>query len=181
MQAACGSTYARKIKGGTQLSKASTNTTLPNRTPTSKDAIGRDCEKPDAEAHSTQRRSPLQRMQRCLDKLGIPLTVAWTPNSNSAKHGEIESGFLIIYDKTETEAWATLEHEVYEWKLREVTCVYRTVINSLIESVEKLTYSRKEAFLESLPHVSEVIRKEKQRPDRSPRIPYASSQRKIKH
>jgi hypothetical protein len=107
-------------------------------------------------------------MQRCLDLLGVPLRVAWMPNGNSAKRGEIESGCLIVYDEAVADAWETLEHEVYEWKLREVTHIYRTVINSLIESVEKLTYRNKEAFIESLPRVSEVVRKEKSRPQPPP-------------
>ena len=115
---------------------------------------------------SPQRLSLLQRrMQSCLDRLGIPLRVAWLPDSNSAKHGEIRSGCLVIYDQTEEDAWKTLEHEVYEWKFSEVTCIYRTVINSLLDSVEKLTYRNKEAFIESLPRVSEVIGKEKRQPD----------------
>jgi len=162
------------------LSNISSNGSLRNGALANTDDQYRDRAIPATDLPSTQRHLPLQRMQRCLDQLGIPLRVAWTPNSDSAKHGKIESGCLIIYDETETDAWATLEHEVYEWKLAEVTSDYRTVINSLIESIEKLIYRRKEAFLESIPHVSEVIRKEKHRPDRSSHIPGAEPKPKIK-
>lgn len=84
-------------------------------------------------------------------------------NSDSAKHGEILSGCLLIYDENELDAWATFEHEVYECKFKEVTYAYRTVINGMIDAVEKIAYERKEKFLEFLPRISEVIREEQAR------------------
>ena len=108
------------------------------------------------------RRADLEaRMQNCLDRLGVPLKVLWIPKTNSEKHGEISSNCLFIYDGDEREAWLTFEHEVYEFKFKEVTYAYRTLVNSLIETVEKLTYERKEKFLEFLPRVAEMITKEK--------------------
>ena len=101
------------------------------------------------------------RMQKCLDQLGIPLKVMWIPKDDSTKHGEISSNCLLIYDRDECEAWLTFEHEVYEFKLKEVTFPYRTLINNLIETIEKLSYERKEKFLEFLPKISETISKEK--------------------
>lgn len=68
---------------------------------------------------------------------------------------------LFICDKDEREAWLTFEHEVYEYKFKEVTYAYRTLINSLIEAFEKQTYERKEKFLEFLPRISQVVREEK--------------------
>jgi hypothetical protein len=104
------------------------------------------------------RRADLEsRMQRCLDRLGTPLKVTWIPKANSGKHGEISSNCLFIYDKEESEAWLTFEHEVYEFKFKEVTYAYRMLVNSLIEAVEKLVYERKEEFLEFLPQISRVI------------------------
>ncbi|MCJ7762750.1 hypothetical protein MUP38_04760 [Candidatus Bathyarchaeota archaeon] len=78
-------------------------------------------------------------------------------STNSEKHGEINSNCLFIYDRDECEAWLTFEHEVYEFKFKEVTYPYRTLVNSLIEAVEKLTYGRKEKFLEFLPQISKVV------------------------
>ena len=101
------------------------------------------------------------RMQNCLDQLGVPLKVLWIPKANGAKHGEISSNCLLIYDGNESEAWLTFEHEVYEFKFKEVTYAYRTLVNSLIEAVEKLVYERKERFLEFLPKISDAISKEK--------------------
>ncbi len=105
----------------------------------------------------------LERMQSCLDNLSIPLTVVWVPNKNTGKHGEINlnSKTLLIFDEQEKEAWLTFEHEVYEYKFREVTAAYRTLIISLIESVEKLVYQRKEQFLEFIPKVIKVVRKKR--------------------
>lgn len=100
-------------------------------------------------------------MQRCLDRLGAPLKVVWIPKANGDKHGEINSNCLFIYDRDEREAWSTFEHEIYEYKFKEVTYAYRMLANSLIEAVEKLAYERKEKFLEFLPRISHVIRQEK--------------------
>lgn len=97
------------------------------------------------------------RMQSCLDRLGIPLKVLWIPKTRSLNHGEIRSNCILIYDRDEHEAWLTFEHEVYEFKFKEVTYAYRTLVNGLIEAVEKLVYERKEKFLEFLPQISKVI------------------------
>jgi hypothetical protein len=104
----------------------------------------------------------VEQMQSCLDKLGIPLTVVWVPGRTATKHGSIDlsSKTLLIFDETEKEAWLTFEHELYEYKFREVTAAYRTLINSLIESVEKIVYERKETFLEFIPKFRKIIKKE---------------------
>jgi len=103
----------------------------------------------------------LLKMQSCLDRLGVSLQVSWTPKTNISKHGEIISNCLFIYDQEESEAWLTFQHELYEYKFKEVTFAYRTLINSLIEVFEKLAYERKEKFLEFLPQISRVIVEEK--------------------
>lgn len=90
-------------------------------------------------------------MQQALDKLGIPLTVVLIPDPNQDKHGEIKASTLFIYDKDQNEAWSTLNHETFEFKFKQVTFVYRTIINSLIEALEKVAYARKEEFLEFMP------------------------------
>ena len=100
-------------------------------------------------------------MQNCLERLGIPLKVMWIPKGDSKKHGEISSNCLLIYDQDESEAWLTFEHEVYEFKFSEVTYIYRTLVNRLIEGFEKMAYERKEKFLELLPKIAEIISKEK--------------------
>jgi len=100
-------------------------------------------------------------MQQALDKLGIPLTVVLIPDPNRDKHGEIKASTLFVYDKDQTEAWSTLTHEIFEFKLKQVTFVYRTIINSLIEALEKVAYTRKEQFLEFLPKLSKTIEEAK--------------------
>lgn len=92
---------------------------------------------------------------------GVPLKVTWTPRPDSSKHGEVASNCLFIYDQNEEEAWATFQHELYEFKFKEVSYAYRTLVNSLIEGFEKLAYERKEKFIEFLPKIADVIKDEK--------------------
>jgi hypothetical protein len=101
-------------------------------------------------------------MQRCLDTLCLPLKVAWTPNRNHEKHGLIEesSRTIFLFDKGESEAWATFTHEILEWKLKETLRPYRETINGLIEIIEKICYKRKEEFLEVVPSIFKVIEEE---------------------
>ena len=105
------------------------------------------------------------KMQTCLDRLAIPLAVAWIPKANSSVHGEIKEHALFIYDDSEDEAWATLEHEIYEFRLKDVTATYRQLVNSLIEGVERLTYERKEKFLEFLPQIHDTVSQYRKRRD----------------
>ena len=100
-------------------------------------------------------------MQKCLDRLAIPLKVVWAPKPDAAKHGEILSGCLLIYDEEEADAWETFAHELVEYKLKEVTQVYRTLVNQLIDGYEKLAYQQKERFIEALPNIMETIQTER--------------------
>jgi len=96
-------------------------------------------------------REPAKRMQNCLNRLGIDLTVCWRPEPNKSVHGEIKHGVLLLYDEDEQDAWKTFMHEVLEFRFQQVTQPYRMIVNSLIEVIEKLTYSRKEEFLDFMP------------------------------
>ena len=100
-------------------------------------------------------------MQDCLNRLGIPLEVAWVPNPEKDKQGEIvlSSKTLFIYSSSESEAWQTLIHELLEYKIKDVTQGYRLIVNSLIEVVEKMTYERKERFLEFVPFLVREVKK----------------------
>ena len=100
-----------------------------------------------------------EKMQKCLDHLGINLTVIWTPDQTKTVHGEIADKILLIYDLNPEEAWQTFTHEAFEFKFRQVTKPYRMLVNELIEVIEKLTYQRKEEFLEFLPRIQEVVEK----------------------
>jgi hypothetical protein len=107
------------------------------------------------------------KMQRILDRLDIPLKVAWCPDSRNDKHGEIKSDFLFIYDSDPEEAWSTFQHEVYEFKFKQVTCPYYALVNSLIDGVQKLVYERKENFLAALPKISEAFAEERKSKNQS--------------
>jgi hypothetical protein len=97
------------------------------------------------------------KMQKALYQFGIPLALCWKPDNTKAIHGELCENILFIYDTNENDAWDTFVHEILEFKLKKVTAVYRTLINSLIESFEKVCYQQKEEFLESVPKVLELI------------------------
>jgi hypothetical protein len=99
--------------------------------------------------------------QAILNTLGIPLTVVWVPDSRQDKHGEIKSSTIFIYSPSESDAWNTFTHEIVEFKLKDVTSTYRTIINTFIEALEKLAYERKEQFIEFLPKLFEEINKSK--------------------
>ena len=83
------------------------------------------------------------RMQKTLDRLGIPLVIAWNPKPNMTVHGEIRGNVLCIYDVEADEVLATFTHEVIEFKLKDLTRIYRTMINSLIDGYEKTSLSTK--------------------------------------
>lgn len=101
----------------------------------------------------------IKRMQEIMGRLGIPLSVAWAPGDAKSVHGEIKHGTIYIYDQAEIDAFATFLHEVIEFKLKEVTRVYRVLINSLIDGYEKLAYQQKEAFIEFIPRLLEAREK----------------------
>jgi excinuclease UvrABC ATPase subunit len=102
------------------------------------------------------------RMQSCLDQLGISLSVVWAPNPSQDKHGliELSSRTLFIFNENEDEAWQTFMHEVFEWKLKDITRIYRETVNGLLEILEKLAYKEKEKFLEAVPNIFKVIEEE---------------------
>lgn len=99
----------------------------------------------------------VQEMQQIADKLGIPLRVYWTPK-NCDKHGELHEGDLTIYDSSESAAWATFQHELFEFKFKDVIRGYRLIINGLIEVVEKMSYMEKEKFLEFNVRLAETLK-----------------------
>ena len=91
-------------------------------------------------------------MNSVLAKLGISYSVAWTP-CESEKHAIIDTKEhkIIIFSKTEDEAWLSLKHELLEIELRPLLHAYREFANVLLSFIEKFLYQRKERFLENLP------------------------------
>jgi hypothetical protein len=102
-----------------------------------------------------------KQMQKLLEELGVPLTVALVPQPQSMKHGEIDqtSKTLFIYDTDPEQAWTTFIHEILEFKLQNYTRVYRAIINALIEALEKTAYAQKEEFLNFCLELMEKLRK----------------------
>jgi hypothetical protein len=97
-----------------------------------------------------------EQMQEVLDHLGISLTIVWMPNSNKPIHGEIKQNTMYIYDEHQSDALTTFMHEVVEYKLKELTRVYRVLVNCLIEGYDKLSYQEKEKFIDFIPKLIET-------------------------
>ncbi len=97
----------------------------------------------DAKVRKSKARSALveAQIQECLWRLGVNLTVKWQPDSAKSGHGEIKGNSIFLYDVDESEAWQTFTHEVTEYKLKNVTRPYRSMINSLIEAINKSIYA----------------------------------------
>jgi len=93
--------------------------------------------------------------------LGIRYQVEWKPCEHE-KHGIIDTTRrkIIIFSKTEEEAWCTLFHEVLELKIRPVLACYRGLVNLLISFIEKRVYLEKEKFLEEIPEIMTVLNNE---------------------
>jgi hypothetical protein len=85
--------------------------------------------------------------------------VCWLPYPSYPIRGRVvpEKQVIEIYDAGEEAAWETFLHEVLELKLRLVTQPYREMCNALIETIEKLTYARKEQFINDLPKVLKIF------------------------
>ena len=94
-----------------------------------------------------------KRANEALRKLGLPhLRCVWHPDAKAKERGrlDLEAGIIFVFDATEEEAQATLIHELIELRLRDMTKVYRTVINALIDAFEKIAYERKESTIEGV-------------------------------
>lgn len=100
-------------------------------------------------------------MEKCLFELGVPLQLEWVPEPTRKLHGEIRGSTIYIYDLNEEDAWQTFLHEVIEYKLKDLTQVYRALINKLIEAIEQITYKQKEEFINFIPSILEAYKKNK--------------------
>jgi hypothetical protein len=92
------------------------------------------------------------KMNILLERLGLGYSVKWIPNENM-KHGKIlqNEKIIVIFDKSEDEAWNTIIHEILELKLQPLLSYYRDLVNILISFIEDHIYREKERFLEVLP------------------------------
>lgn len=103
----------------------------------------------------------LVKMEKCLSELGVPLKLEWSPKPSSKVHGEIKGATIYIYDVNPEDAWSTFLHEIIEFKLKDLTSVYRALINKLIEAIEAITYKQKEEFINFIPSILEAFEKNK--------------------
>jgi len=87
-----------------------------------------------------------------LRKLNIPLQAVWCPDPNSKRHAEIdrENGLLLIYDVDEDSAIDSFIHEILEYRMTHLTALYRSIINYLLEMIDKWAYRKKDEILEQI-------------------------------
>jgi len=105
---------------------------------------------------------PVEKRMNCVcSELGIRYQVEWKPCEHE-KHGVIDTTRrkIIIFSKTEEEAWRTLFHEALELKIRPLLASYRELVNLLISFIEKHVYLEKEKFLEEIPKIMIVLNSE---------------------
>jgi len=110
-----------------------------------------------------------ERMSEVCKRLGMPFKVAWTPDPSMSEHGKVDlkNRVIHIFDLNERDAWATLTHEILELKIRPLLSFYRSLVNTLIEFIEKHVYREKEKFLESLPEIMTALIKEMEKVTKS--------------
>jgi hypothetical protein len=99
-----------------------------------------------------------RKMQEILNRLNLPLRVNWVPDKTRQVHGEIKRHTIFVYDEREYDAIVTFEHEVCEHKFKEATRLYRSMVNSLLDVLEKEVYCRKESFFDFLPILQEAMK-----------------------
>lgn len=100
-----------------------------------------------------------RRMTEVLSTLNLPFKVVWQPDCKQKNHGHIDRNTIYIFDSSEEDAWRTFLHEIFELKLKRVTTPYRSLVNSLIETIENLVYREKEQFLEDIPSIIRLVEK----------------------
>lgn len=111
----------------------------------------------------TAKTKPIEeRMSDVCSKLGMPFKVAWTPDPSMSEHGKVDlkNHVIHIFDLNERDAWVTLTHEILELKIRPLLSFYRSLVNTLIEFIEKHVYQQKEKFLEGVPETVTVLLEE---------------------
>jgi len=110
-----------------------------------------------------------ERMNQVCARLGLPFKAVWTPNPSVKDHGKIDlkNQVILIFDLNEKDAWITLIHEILELKIRPLLQFYRSLINSLIEIIERIGYRQKEKFLQSLPETMTILLEEMEKVTKS--------------
>jgi hypothetical protein len=93
------------------------------------------------------------KMNILLERLGLGYSVKWAPCDSVKEHGKIlqSEKTILIFDRSEEEAWNTLVHEILELKLQPLLSFYRDLVNVLISFIEDHIYREKERLLEVLP------------------------------
>lgn len=86
----------------------------------------------------------------------LKCSFGWGMINTSSPKAYMNYELLLHNSSGREDAFATFSHEIIEFKLKEVTRVYRVLINNLIDGYEKLAYQQKEEFIEFIPKLMGV-------------------------
>ena len=83
----------------------------------------------------------------CLDE---KLSVIWLPEPTKSLSGEVKNRIIYVYEKNEQKAIETLRHELLDYIVSRAIEPYKEVTNTLIKTLNNLSYRRKEEVVEML-------------------------------
>lgn len=87
---------------------------------------------------------------KTVSKQGLELRLIWQPRESSPLSGEVKGKTIYIYEQEEGKAIETLTHEFIDYLVTLAIGPYKTVVNSLIKSINRIAYEQKEKTVESL-------------------------------
>ncbi|MCK4318522.1 hypothetical protein KAW53_07150 [Candidatus Bathyarchaeota archaeon] len=87
---------------------------------------------------------------KTVSKQGLELRLTWQPREEGSLSGEVKGKTIYIYEQEEGKALETLTHEFIDYLVNLAIEPYKTVVNSLIKSINRIAYEQKEKVVESL-------------------------------
>lgn len=110
------------------------------------------------EVHALNDMNPVTRVRleeelerfKTVSKQGLELRLTWQPREISPLSGEVKGKTIYIYEQEEGKALETLTHEFIDYLVTLAIDPYKTVVNSLIKSINRIAYEQKEKIVESL-------------------------------
>ena len=91
-------------------------------------------------------------LKRLKGKLSLDekLSVIWLPDPTKSLSGEVMNRTIYVYEKHEKKALETLRHELLDYIVSRAVEPYKEVTNTLIRTLNNISYRRKEEVVEIL-------------------------------
>lgn len=87
---------------------------------------------------------------KTVSKQGLELRLIWKPSEAGTLSGEVKGKTIYIYEQEDGKALETLTHEFIDYLVALAIEPYKMVVNSLIKSINRIAYEKKEKAVESL-------------------------------